>query len=133
MTSFVTKDEAEIASNSSSVEKSVTAVTLPVTRRHSITSCPHCGHPMVADEIARNLPKVSRRIYEVVRDAGTAGIASRDIAGIVYAEDSEGGPVTNSVSVLISQRINPVLKRYGLQCVSSRGPGSLYRLMIVEP
>lgn len=94
-----------------------------------VEPCPHCGHPMVSDDVGRDLPALSRRIYELVRDAGQAGISSRDITERAYVDKRHGSPVTNSVSVLISQRINPHLKAYGLKMFSRGGPGSVYRLV----
>lgn len=94
-----------------------------------IEACPHCGHPMVPDEIGRSLPRISRRVYETVRDAGAAGISSREIAARVYADDATGGPTTNSPMVLICRQINPRIARYGLRIVGRRGPGALHRLV----
>lgn len=107
----------------------IPAVTRSVTSRDGIIPCPHCGHPMVADEVARALPKVQRRIYEAIRNAGSAGISWSDIMAKVYSDDPTGGPATNSVSVLICSRINPALEKRGLKLVSNGGPGSLYRLV----
>ncbi len=88
---------------------------------------------MVADEIARDLPRVQRRIYEAIRDAGSAGIAWREVMWKVYGDDWAGGPTSNTVSVLINQHLKPTLKRYGLTISSRGGPGSLYRLARIEP
>lgn len=88
---------------------------------------------MVADEIARVLPKIQRRIYTAVRDAGAAGISWRDLTAKVYEDDPSGGPGSNSVSVQISQHINPALHKRGLKITARGGPGSVYRLARIEP
>jgi hypothetical protein len=90
--------------------------------------CKCCGHPVVADEIARELPPVCQRIFLAVKAAGTRGITTRRIAQIVYADDPHGGPESNSISVLISQSINPRLRNHGLVIRARRGPGAVVRL-----
>ena len=125
------RNTADFVYKSQSVTSAVTAsVTSP---RHGVVPCPHCGHPMFADQVARALPRVQRRIYEAVCAAGSAGISWRDLTDQVYAHDPNGGPGSNSVSVQISQHINRVLERHGLKITSRGGPGSVYRLVKVQP
>lgn len=125
VTSAGTTNLSELSTNS----EVVTAVQSLVTSRHGVSTCPHCGHPMVSDDVARALPKVQRRIYETIRDAGSAGISWVDCAARVYADDPTGGPTSNSISVLISRHLNPALAKRGLRLISRGGPGSVYRLV----
>lgn len=111
-----------------SVTISTSSVTEPVMPRGMVL-CPHCNHPMVADQVGADLPALSRRIYELVRDAGSAGISWRDIVERAYFSKRHGSPATNSVAVLISQRINPYLAPHGVKLLSRGGPGSVYRLV----
>jgi hypothetical protein len=117
-----------VTKNAIPVTISTSSVTHPVMPR-GITLCPHCHHPMITDQVGADLPALSRRIYELVRDAGQVGISSHDLADRAYVSKRHGRPETNSVSVLISQRINPLLAAHGVKLMSRGGPGSVYRLV----
>lgn len=54
--------------------------------------CKCCGFPIVADEVGVVLTPLQRRIFNVVKRAGNAGIPSRDIIDIIYQNDINGGP-----------------------------------------
>jgi hypothetical protein len=67
--------------------------------------------PAAADEISAALTPTQRRLYEIVRDAGDAGILGRAIREKLYAHDPDGGPASlNIVSVhamLANKRLWP--------------------------
>jgi hypothetical protein len=79
-----------------------------------VTACPTCGHPIPHDDIAGSFPPTRRKIYELIREAGTNGIRRVGLEQLLYADARGGGPETNTISVQLSQGINPVLKTHGL-------------------
>lgn len=93
--------------------------------------CPECGHPIPDDEIAALLTPGQRRVYEIVRMAGAAGISSRDIRDKLYENEPNGGPETNIISVF-AHYANVRLRPHGLKITARRGPWPLWRLITTE-
>lgn len=77
-------------------------------------TCPNCGHPIASDEIAANLPRIKRRIYEAIRDAGAAGIDTRALMDRVYGDDPNGGPSADCVKVHVFHLNRGILGAHGI-------------------
>ncbi len=99
-----------------------------MSRRHAFNVCAHCGHPIPSDEAAGVLPGKQRKIYELVRDAGTEGIDRDSIMSALYDGQANGGPLGNVVSSLVSGHINRKIKPFGVRIVGRSGPGGRYVL-----
>lgn len=94
--------------------------------------CPKCGFPVVNDELAWLFRGKQRRIYETVAAAGTYGIARERLVEMIYADEINGGPddPCSSVTVTISQVLNPRLAPHGLKIKAGSGSGANpYRLV----
>lgn len=89
--------------------------------------CPHCGAVM---ESAIFLAPVKQRIYDYIRRH--AGCTSEEIMRSVWADDPDGGPDSNSLSVHISQ-MKSTLLQHNLRIDTRRGPGATYRLIKDDP
>lgn len=81
--------------------------------------CPCCGRPMDALPPLEHLvltmaPQghVSRRIIKALVDAYPRAICGPRLHDIIYADDPDGGPLCNSVSVLMI-RLRKKLRPYG--------------------
>jgi hypothetical protein len=94
--------------------------------------CPTCGHPQASDEIAALLSGKQRRLYEIVRKAGTEGIAAKDIMRMLYADDPTGGPETCNIISVFANKANQKIAGKGLKIHARRGPWPLWRLMPIE-
>jgi hypothetical protein len=70
---------------------------------------------------------VYRKLYEIVRDAGPYGITPRRLADRLYADRADGGPASNCIKQIISQRINPRIAAHGVKIRCGAGQG-FYRL-----
>src|SRR5882672_3901307 len=90
--------------------------------------CPHCGHPMPADEVGGFLTPKQRRLYEIVRDAGVAGISSAEILAKMYADSPKEWPSSNIVSVF-AHHANKRLIPFGVEISARRGPWPLWKLI----
>lgn len=108
--------------------------TVRVTLGHGVSRCPHCGHPMAkGDKLDQLFVGKSRRIFEMVRKAGAAGIGTEAIHERLYGQDSRQPPDIKVIAVFISQRINKKLKPFGLKIRSRPGiGGEPYRLLPIE-
>lgn len=101
-------------------------------RRHDIDLCPQCGHPIASDGIAGIMRGKQRKIFELVRDAGTLGISRDAIAAVLYEGAANGGPMGNVISAQISGHINPKIGGFGLRIIGRLGPGGRYTLRKVS-
>jgi hypothetical protein len=97
----------------------------------NVTACECCGHPVVADEIERVLTPMQARIFKAVKRAGAAGVSSKDIMGIVYADDPNGGPENTNIIAVVANQANKRLAPLGLKITASRGPWARLRLVEV--
>ncbi len=95
-------------------------------------TCPCCGHPALEDAaVKEDLTPMQRRLYDVLKSVGQAGIG---ISGLMDRVYSNGGYHTNgppnSPNVLHVQKrfMKERLAKHGLRITSSRGPGALWRL-----
>jgi hypothetical protein len=56
--------------------------------------CPACGQFMpLSDDVGVHLTPQQRQIYNVVRRAGRNGLSAADVADLIYAERTDGGPL----------------------------------------
>ena len=69
---------------------------------------------------------VKKAIYDFV-SKHPEGVTTTQIINHVYANDVNGGPLTNTIRVLV-HRLNAELQCFGLMIRSSKGPGSTYTL-----
>jgi hypothetical protein len=92
-------------------------------------TCPECGHPIPADEVAAELSPMQRKLYEIVRRAGVAGISAREILVELYAHDPSGGPTGTNIVSVFAHYANVRLKKRGLEITARRGPWPLWRLL----
>ncbi len=99
------------------------------TRVYGTKVCPHCGHPMPADEVTLMLTPRQRQLYEIVRDAGIAGISARDILDKMYADEPNGGPDTANIISVFAHHANVRLKPFGLEISARRGPWPMWKLV----
>jgi hypothetical protein len=97
------------------------------------TSCKCCGHPIVSDEISAALTPLQRRIFNVVKNAGTAGIRGKDVMDIVYADDINGGPDNTNIIAVVASQANRRLVRFGVKISGRRGPGGGLKLEKLPP
>lgn len=90
--------------------------------------CECCGHPVAPPTAKFNFTPKQRRLFDVVKRAGTAGVGISDIMEYVYAEDPGGGPENPNVVHVTRAYMKPKLAAHGLQITSTRGHGALWRL-----
>lgn len=90
--------------------------------------CKCCGHPIVADEIGVVLTPLQRRIFNIVKTAGTAGIRGKDIMELVYANVSNGGPDSTNIIAVVASQMNRRLAQFNLKIKGRRGPGGMFTL-----
>lgn len=90
--------------------------------------CKCCGHPIVSDEIGVVLTPLQRRIFNIVRSAGTAGIRGKDIMEIVYANVLDGGPDSTNIIAVVASQANRRLAQFNLKLQGRRGPGGLFTI-----
>ncbi len=83
-----------------------------------VPMCKRCGHPIVADEIGIVLTPLQRRIFNIVKQAGSAGIRGKDVLDIVYASDPNGGP----------DSANRRLAQFSLKIQGKRGRGGMFTI-----
>lgn len=90
--------------------------------------CKSCGHPIVADEIGVVLTPLQRNIFNIVRRAGSAGIAGKDIMEVVYANVRDGGPDSTNIIAVVANQANRRLAQFNLKIQGKRGPGGLFTI-----
>jgi len=95
---------------------------------YPVNVCRECGHPIPTDDIAAVLSPRQRRVYEIVRLAGTAGISSKEIRDKVYENDPNGGPKETNIISVFAHYANVRLRPFGLEITARRGPWPLWRL-----
>lgn len=97
-----------------------------------VTLCKDCGHPIVGDDLNASLTPLQRRIFDAVKRSGSAGIGSRDIMDIVYADDINGGPDDTNIIAVVIKQMAPRLARFNLKITGSRGPGAVFTLAALD-
>ena len=98
----------------------------------AIKPCPHCGHPMPRDFLPYvKLTRMQKRILEIVSRASPNGISTEELAGMVYANDPNGGPAWAYSCIKTTVcRLNKILKPHGLRVYGKLGRHSDgYRLV----
>jgi len=90
--------------------------------------CKCCGHPIIADEIGVVLTPLQRRIFNIVKGAGTAGIRGKDIMDAVYANVRNGGPDSTNIIAVVANQANRRLAQFSLKIQGRRGPGGIFTI-----
>jgi hypothetical protein len=87
--------------------------------------CPCCnGSGRIA------LTQMQFRVWDIVRRAGPDGISAEALTTRVYADRTDGGPISGTHCIWgHAFHANKVLQAIGQRIVSSGGPGSVYRLV----
>lgn len=86
--------------------------------------CPTCGHPIVSDEIGIVLTPLQRRIFNIVKRAGIAGISRDDLMEMLYANAADGGPSNRNIIAVTCHQMNRRLAQFSIAIKGSRGSGS---------
>jgi hypothetical protein len=90
--------------------------------------CKCCGHPIVSDKIDVVLTPLQRRIFNIVKNAGAAGIAGKDIMDIVYANVRDGGPSSANMISVVANHANRRLAQFNLKIQGKRGQGGVFTI-----
>lgn len=90
--------------------------------------CKCCGHPIISDEIGVVLTPLQRRIFNVVKQSGTAGISGGEIMDQVYANARDGGPDSTNIIAVVACQANKRLKQFSVRLQGKRGRGGVFRL-----
>lgn len=91
--------------------------------------CKCCGHPIVADEIGVVLTPLQRRIFNIVKRAGTAGLTAHEIIiDLVYGSQPRGGPISRNVISVVCLQMNRRLVQFSVAIKASRGRHGVYML-----
>lgn len=90
--------------------------------------CECCGFPLVADEIGVVLTPLQRRIFNIVKRAGAAGISSPEVMEMVYQNAPDGGPDSTNIVAVVCNQMNKRLKQFNLKVQGRRGPNGFITL-----
>jgi hypothetical protein len=93
------------------------------------TACPTCGHPIPSDRAAACLVGRQLKLYEIVKSAGTKGIATPLVMAKLYDDDPAGGPESPNIIAVMAKHVNSHINAFGLAISGQAGPGSTYRLV----
>jgi hypothetical protein len=91
--------------------------------------CPCCGHPIPSDRAAARLVGKQRKLYEIIKAAGTEGIPTSAVIAELYDDDPAGGPESPNIICVMTRLINYRIERYGIAIKGQSGPGSFFRLV----
>lgn len=70
-----------------------------------------------------------RQVFQIIKRAGSAGVAGKDIFDILYQDDPDGGPDQINVISIFVGNIRRKLAPYGLRVnINHGGRGALYFL-----
>src|SRR5262249_24953832 len=85
------------------------------------TICKACGQPVIQPSELPPLSPIKRRIFDAVRRR--PGITAQELRDWVWADDIDGGPLTNTkcLHVHVAQ-LNTLLRPFGI-AVRSQGGG----------
>ena len=92
-------------------------------------TCETCGHPIPDDEAGALLRGRQKKLYEIVKSAGSLGISSQAAMERLYADHPEGGPGTTNVMSVHASNANKKLRAVGLRIRSNPGPKPIWRLV----
>lgn len=90
--------------------------------------CKCCGHPIVSDEIGVVLTPQQRRIFNVVKQAGSAGISGPSIMDAIYANAINGGAESSSIIAVVVRNANRRLEQFSIRIRGKRGHGGFYAI-----
>jgi hypothetical protein len=93
-----------------------------------VPTCRCCGHPILSDEIGVVLTPLQRRIFNVVKRAGTAGISGGDIMDEVYANVRGGGPDSTNIIAVVANHANKRLSQFNIKIQGKRGVGGRFTI-----
>lgn len=92
-----------------------------------MSSCPHCKRPF-PPRLDVSGP-IRRRLIEVLL-SHPAGLAIDDLAGLVYSDHHDGGPLNARNSLwVIAYKANKELHEQGCRITSTKGRGAIYRMV----
>lgn len=94
--------------------------------------CECCGHPLPDNSMESSLTPSQKRLFGIVRRAGTGGIAVADIMDVLYAQRSDGGPDSRNIVCVMAKQMRARLEVSGVTIVATRGPGSRYFIVPIE-
>jgi hypothetical protein len=86
-----------------------------------VRCCPQCGQVIPPKKLFPHQP-VKRRIYEYVA-RHPEGVSRRQIIDAVYANDPDGGPISESIISCHLFSMRPTLHAAGVNITSPRGRG----------
>lgn len=97
-----------------------------------MTPCPCCGAPVEADPLAEAMRAVTPPMREIVgylaRRPGEA-VPRMELAGWVYRDDPNGGPLNAEAAVgMVVRRNRHHLRAHGFDVFARVGPGGGYEL-----
>jgi len=92
------------------------------------TSCPTCGALIPGEDVALMMVGRQRRMFEIVRRAGTVGISARDLISVAYDDDPNGGPASATIVSSTIRAINQKIYLRDLVIRGKRGPHGRYCL-----
>lgn len=78
--------------------------------------------------IAESLPRLQRRLFERVEQAGKEGIRAEQLMIALYGDDPQGGPESRNVIPVMVYYVNKKIAKHGLAIKGNR-PFGFYRLM----
>lgn len=91
-------------------------------------TCECCGHPLPDDSVLGALTPLQRRVFTAIKRAGRAGIPSRELMDIVYANDPTGGPASTNIIAVVARQMKDRLAPFGLTLRGRVGRGGYYTL-----
>jgi hypothetical protein len=94
--------------------------------------CKCCGHPIVSDEIGIVLTPLQRRIFNIVKQSGSAGITGGEVMDIVYANTCDGGPESTNIIAVVAGHANKRLAQFNLKIQGRRGRGGVFTLQKIS-
>jgi hypothetical protein len=97
--------------------------------RNKPTLCPHCGGLMPSDKVLQALTIMQRRLFEIVKVTGTAGITRADIMAKLYGDEIGERPRSMGMVSVMANNMNLRLKEFGIRLKSSGGHGALWRIV----
>jgi hypothetical protein len=75
---------------------------------------------------------MQRRIFELVRKAGQAGITRREMMEAIYAHDPNGGPENENIVNVQRARMRDKLAARGLRIVSNKGHYARWKIEVTH-
>jgi hypothetical protein len=78
------------------------------------------------------LTRTQRKVFDAIQSCGAIGVGRDAIMSRVYADHPDGGPEWINVICVHITAINRKIRPLGYKIHATRGPGSVYRLVVLE-